>query len=84
MKHKIKQWLEQNKCLHFWVRGVVTDLTYFRGYEHEFECSVCHKRIRRWADSEPISGIVNDPKFEIKDPRYNMNPPAIIINRDRQ
>lgn len=73
-----KKW-DQFLCLHYWVKGIVTDVQYGRGFKYEYICARCNKRIERWYGNEPISGTTN-PLYDKKDPRYNLSPPIIRLD----
>ena len=73
---KFKKWLEQMKCLHYWQKGLPTDLNMGRGYKHEWTCKLCKKRIERWYGNEPISGAP-DPEYQRLVSAYNLSPPII-------
>lgn len=72
----LKQRWEEFKCMHYWERGVITDAIYGRGFEYEYRCLRCGKLIKRFEGHEPISES-DHPRYDEKDPRYNLSPPII-------
>ena len=53
------------------------DTEYGSGYKYRYDCAVCSKRVDRWSGHEPMSGIITNPKYIKKDPRFHASPPVI-------